>query len=66
MSKFNRTHAALFDELERQGIVHADVGRLTRAVLAATDLVAAYEGDRMPPALRLEPAGRCVNGACDG
>lgn len=65
MSKFNRTHAALFDELERQGIVHADVGRLTRAVLAATDLVAAYEGDRLS-GLRHAPAGRCVNGACDG
>lgn len=64
MSKFERTHAAIFDELERQGIVHADVGRLTRAVLAATDLVARYEGDRLP-GLRQPPA-RCANGACDG
>jgi hypothetical protein len=63
MSKFERTHAAIFDELERQGIV-ADVGRLTRAVLAATDLVARYEGDRLP-GLRQPPA-RCANGACEG
>ena len=27
-----RTHAALFDELERQGIFRVDVGKLTRAV----------------------------------
>ena len=61
MSKFNRTHIALFDELARQGIRGADVGRLTRAVLSATDLVAAYEGDR----LHHEPPSRCANGACD-
>lgn len=61
MPDFNRTHAALFDELERQGIVHVDVGRLTRAVLMATDLVAAYEGARFPP----QPPRRCANGACD-
>lgn len=64
MSKFERTHAALFDELERQGIVHADVGRLTRAVLAATDLVAAYDGDRLPGPR--QPPARCANGACEG
>lgn len=61
MSKFHRAHAALFDELTRQGIRNADVGRLTRAVLSATDMIAAFEGDR----LRLEPAGRCATGACD-
>lgn len=32
MSDFARTHAALFDELERQGIYCADVVKLTRAV----------------------------------
>lgn len=30
-----RTHAALFDELERQGIFCVDVGKLTRAVFDA-------------------------------
>lgn len=62
MSKFNKTHAALFDELTRQGIQGADVGRLTRAVLMATDLVAAYEADRLP-ARRAEPYVRCAT--CD-
>jgi hypothetical protein len=62
MSTFNRTHAALFDELARQGIRDADVGRLTRAVLSATDLVAAYDGDRLP-AYPAEPHRRCVT--CD-
>lgn len=61
MSKFNRAHAALFDELERQGIFNVDVGRLTRAVLKATDMVAAYGGDRLP----MQPPRRCANGACD-
>lgn len=61
MTKFNRAHAALFDELTRQGICNADVGRLTRAVLSATDMIAAFEGDR----LSLPPPGRCATGACD-
>lgn len=61
MDKFHRTHAALFDELERQGIGHVDVGRLTRAVLNATDIVAAAQGDWRPHG---RPS-RCVNGFCD-
>lgn len=65
MSKFHRTHAALFDELTRQGIRNADIGRLTRAVLMATDLVAAYEADRYPVQSPRQPPSRCVNGACD-
>lgn len=35
MSEFARAHAALFDELERQGIYCADVVKLTRAVIDA-------------------------------
>lgn len=40
MPDFSRTHAALFDELERQGIYCADVAKLTRAVLDAQAIVA--------------------------
>ena len=40
MPDFARTHAALFDELERQGIYCADVVRLTRAVLEAQTIIA--------------------------
>lgn len=62
MSKFHRTHIAIFDKLKRQGVRGVDVGRLTRATLSATDLIAAYEGDR----LRLQPQQpRCASGACD-
>lgn len=61
MDKFSRTHAALFDELQRQGIREADVGRLTRAVLNATDIDAAAQGDFRPHG----PPSRCVNGFCD-
>lgn len=62
MSKFTRAHIALFDELQRQGVRGVDVGRLTRAVLSATDLIAAYEGDR----LRQQPQPlRCASGVCD-
>jgi hypothetical protein len=60
MTRFNRTHAALFDELTRQGIRNADVGRLTRAVLSATDMIAAFDGDRLR-----QPPGRCASGPCD-
>lgn len=62
MNTFNHTHAALFDELERQGIRQVDIGRLTRAVLNATGIGAAVtEGDFR----RTEPPSRCVNGFCD-
>lgn len=40
MLDFSGTHAALFDELERQGIHCADVGKLTRAVMEAQTIIA--------------------------
>lgn len=40
MSKFTRTHAALFDELERQGIYWVDVVKLTQAVVDAQAIIA--------------------------
>lgn len=57
MPDFNRTHAAIFDELERQGAMNVDVARLTQAVLGAQNIIAAQ-----PPR---EPNRRCANGACD-
>ena len=62
MSNFHRVHAALFDEIERQGVLGAgiDIGRLTEAVHRAQAAVAARP-------LRVEPPNpRCANGACDG
>jgi hypothetical protein len=38
--EFAHTHAALFDELERQGIYRVDVVKLTRAVLNAQAIIA--------------------------
>lgn len=61
MADFSKTHTALFDELQRQGVKNVDIGRLTRAVLSATNIVAAYENDRF----RAQPPSRCVNGFCD-
>lgn len=58
MTGFQRAHVALFDELERQGIVGVDVGRLTGAVLAALDLKRVEEEPR-------QPFVRCVSGACE-
>ena len=40
MPDFHTTHAALFDELERQGIYCVDVGKLTRAVFEAQTIIA--------------------------
>lgn len=61
MSDLHRLHAALFDELARQGIVSVDVYALTRAVVRATGEVALTG-----PALRVEPPNpRCANGACE-
>lgn len=61
MSDFQRVHMALFDELERQGAINVDVGRLTEAVLSARG-AAAVE----PAPLRLQPPDpRCANGACE-
>lgn len=58
MTDFHRTHAALFDELERQGAMHVDVAKLAQAVLAAQHVIAAQ-------ATR-EPYSRCAGGACEG
>jgi hypothetical protein len=57
MTEFNRTHAAIFDELERQGVGNINIVELTRAVLTANEIIAA--------AARSEPYRRCANGACD-
>jgi hypothetical protein len=57
-AEFARAHAALFDELERQGIYWADVVKLTQAVVQAQLVIANSE-------LR-QPYRRCANGACDG
>lgn len=58
MTEFHATHAALFDEIERQGAIGAvDVGRLAEAALAARALIAALPHQ--------PPAPRCANGACD-
>lgn len=40
MSDFSHTHAALFDELERQGVFCVDVGKLAQAVLQAQAIIA--------------------------
>lgn len=58
MTMFEKTHEALFDELERQGLMKVDVGKLTLAVLAALEMTAAR------PQIR-EPYRRCANGACE-
>lgn len=58
MTEFHRTHAALFDELERQGAMHVDVAKLALAVVGAQQIIAA-QAPR-------EPFQRCTNGACDG
>jgi hypothetical protein len=59
MTEFHRTHAALFDELERQGAMHVDVAKLALAVVGAQRIIAAAPSPR-------EPHQRCANGACDG
>lgn len=40
LSDFARTHAVLFDELERQGVYRVDVVKLTRAALTAQAIIA--------------------------
>ncbi len=57
MNDFNRAHAALFDELERQGALNVDVARLALAVLGAQEIIATAE-----PRV---PYRRCANGGCD-
>jgi hypothetical protein len=61
MANFSKTHTALFDELQRQGVMNVDIGRLTRAVLSATNIIATQDNDRF----RSQPPSRCVNGFCD-
>jgi hypothetical protein len=58
MSAIHRVHTALFDELERQGILSADVGRLTVAVMKARIAIQAQ-------ARPMTSSPRCANGACD-
>jgi streptomycin 6-kinase len=58
MQDFSSTHAALFDQLERQGAMHVDIAKLAQAVLSAQKVIAA----QTPRA----PYQRCANGACDG
>ncbi|WP_072395480.1 hypothetical protein [Hyphomicrobium sp. CS1GBMeth3] len=55
MTELNRTHAALFDELERQGIYWADVVKHTQAALAAQTIIASAHGS----ACGVEPYQRC-------
>jgi hypothetical protein len=62
MNSFHRVHAALFDELERQGALTSgiDIGRLTEAVHRAQAAVSAQP-------LRIQPPNpRCANGSCEG
>ena len=49
-------HAALFDELERQGIHAVDIGKLTYAVVKAQEAIRIQYRPSSP---------RCANGACD-
>lgn len=58
MTDIHRVHAALFDELERQGIHYVDVGKLTRAVIDAKEVL---RNQHRPIALN----PRCANGVCD-
>jgi hypothetical protein len=60
MANFSKTHTALFDELQRQGVMNVAIGRLTRAVLAATNVIASLDGDRFS-----RQPSRCANGFCD-
>lgn len=57
MTEFNYLHAALFDELARQGISEVDVASLTRAVSSR------FHMQSIDP-LRLATV-RCATGACD-
>jgi hypothetical protein len=56
-NRVERLHQELFDELERQGAMNVDVGRLTVAVLNAQSVIAAQTPH--------EPYRRCANGGCD-
>jgi hypothetical protein len=58
MTYIHQVHAALFDELERQGIHAVDVGRLTHAVVRAQEAIRIQ-----PRPAAINP--RCADGACD-
>jgi len=57
MTEFNRAHAAIFDELSRQGVQGVDIAKLASAVVTAKELIAAQVLQRSNP--------RCVSGSCD-
>lgn len=59
MTDFHRLHAALFDELDRQGVARVDVTSLARAVAGRFHLAA------VDPLGLARPPSRCANGACD-
>jgi len=59
MSEFARAHAALFDELERQGIYWADVVKLTRAVIEAQATIARPVTSSACSVEPVEPFQRC-------
>ena len=57
MTDIHRVHAALFDELERQGVQCVDVGKLTLAVVEAKEAMRLHGSRAMH--------SRCANGSCD-
>ena len=57
MAEFFRTHTALFDELERQGVFCVDVGKLTQAVLQAQAIIARPQAQSC--SVTREPYQRC-------
>lgn len=58
MTDIYRVHAALFDELERQGVQCVDIGRLTQAVVEAKEAIRVQHGST-------SRTSRCAKGACD-
>lgn len=58
MDAFGRVHAAIFDELERQGRMAVDAVALTHAVMRRFRV-------EEPDPLLLQRNPRCANGACD-
>lgn len=59
LSDFARTHAVLFDELERQGMYRVDVVKLTRAVLNAQAIIAQSTTCATPSTRSGPPPPRC-------
>jgi hypothetical protein len=58
MTDIHCVHAALFDELERQGIQCVDIAKLTHAVLEAKEATRVQHGSTAS-------TSRCANGSCD-